>query len=99
MNLKQKIFTIYDSKTESYHTPIYYPTTNAAIRAFKDAVNDKQTSISQHPEDYILFCLGEYDVLTAEINSHAPQSIAVGSEFKEQPNVINFPKADGKSNL
>lgn len=60
-----KIVAIYDVKAESYHKPIFVQSNGAAVRAFGDAVNDPSTEFHKHPEDYLMFSLGDYDDQTA----------------------------------
>ena len=59
MNLK--VFAIYDAKAESYLPPFHMTATGLALRAFQDMACDKSHQIGQHPEDYTLFELGEFD--------------------------------------
>lgn len=60
MKAKQ-MCVIYDSKADRYNPPFSVHTYGEAERGFKDLVNDKTTAIGQHPEDFILFSLGEWD--------------------------------------
>ena len=59
--MKFKIFSIYDSKAETFNTPLFLVQEGQAIRIFDDMVNDDQTDIAKHTEDYTLFNLGEFD--------------------------------------
>lgn len=78
-----KIFTVYDSKVEAYKTPFFAQSKGAALRDWSDAVNDPQTMFHRHPEDYVLFELGEYDDQTGQFHQHpAPVSMGVAIEMK-----------------
>jgi hypothetical protein len=59
--MKPKLFSVYDSKIESYDKPFMAKTRGEAIRGFRDFVNEKDNMVSRHPEDYTLFEIGEYD--------------------------------------
>jgi hypothetical protein len=59
MNIQ--MFAIYDSKATAYLPPFNLPTIQMAKRTFTDTVNDLKHSFSQHPEDYTLFHIGEFD--------------------------------------
>lgn len=59
--MKQKMFAIYDSKGEFYSQPFCQKTMGMAIRAFRDTALDASTTIHAHPEDFTLYCIGEYD--------------------------------------
>lgn len=59
MNLK--MFVIFDVKAEAYLPPFFMTATGLAIRTFSDMACDKNHQVGQHPEDYTLFEIGEYD--------------------------------------
>ena len=79
--MKVFIFTIYDSKAETFNAPFFMTNEPQAVRGFSDAVNNPETPYGKHPEDYTLFLIGEYDDTTAEIITIAPKSIGVGVIF------------------
>jgi hypothetical protein len=77
-----QVFTIYDSKIESYYKPFYALTKGEAIRSLTDELQQKDSMIAKHPSDYTLFHLGEYDDSTAQFNSlNTPHSLGVATEF------------------
>lgn len=73
-----RIVSIYDLKAQVYSKPIFVPNTGSAIRAWGDAINakDSPNEYTRHPEDYIMFDLGEYDDTTGAINSSLPVELA-----------------------
>lgn len=79
-----KVYAVYDTKTESYTMPLCFKAKGEAIRSIVDEVNNPQSNIGRHPEDYVLFELGEYDELTGVITSYpAKVSLGVAIEFKK----------------
>lgn len=71
-----KIYSIRDTKGEIYNTPFYQRTHGEAERNFKTVASDLKSTISQFPEDYDLYYLGEYDDQTGKIKSlDTPQHI------------------------
>lgn len=83
-----KIFTVFDTKIETYCVPFYMPHRGAAIRTFTEMVNDPSHTFGKHPEDYVLFELGSYDDQTARVEQlKAPSSLGVGVEFVKIPNI------------
>jgi len=71
-----KIYSIRDTKGEIYNTPFYQRTHGEAERNFKTVASDSKSTISQFPEDYDLYYLGEYDDQTGKIKSlDKPQHI------------------------
>lgn len=80
----QKLFTVYDSKAETYLQPFCAPTKGIAIRSFQDSVRDTSSNLHKYPEDFTLFELGSYDQSKATFSLHpSPQSVGVAIEFLE----------------
>ena len=80
--MKQKIFTIHDKKAEAHFPPFYMPNLSMAIRTFGDMVNNAESQISNHPEDYTLYELGEWEDNDATFTIHKEKiSHGNGIEF------------------
>ena len=81
--MKQIIFTIYDTKAESFNTPFFQNTIGQATRSFTDAVNDPTTSMHNHPEDFTLFEIGSIDLDTAKMETlDTPVSHGLAIHYK-----------------
>ena len=81
----QKLYVLYDSKSETYTAPTANPARGQALRSFSDAVNEKQnpTVLAQHPQDFTLFEIGEYDIYTGTLSLYeARVSVANGLDVK-----------------
>ncbi|MCD8566431.1 MAG: hypothetical protein LRY36_00605 [Alphaproteobacteria bacterium] len=53
------------------------------MRSFGDAVNDGNSVISQHPEDFTLFEIGDFDPRTGLITLYDSKvSVGNGVDFK-----------------
>lgn len=79
-----KVFAIYDSKIEAFQAPFYARRVGEAERFLTDSVNDPNTSYSKYPEDFTLFELGSFDVLTGKFTVlDAPHSISNLVVFKK----------------
>ena len=85
--MKQKIFTIYDSKANAYLTPFFLHKEGMAIRVFADCVNDPNHQFGKHPEDYTLFSIGAWSDDKAKFLTNNPIALATGIELadKEAP--------------
>ena len=60
--MKLKVYSIFDKAAKAYNTPFFMHNKALALRAFEDNVNSaEENNISKHPEQFSLFCLGEYD--------------------------------------
>lgn len=78
-----QVMAIRDLATEAYGRPLFMPAIGAAVRAFYDEINrnDKDNPYFQHPEDYILYHLGEFDDNTGIFNLlTVPKQVATGKE-------------------
>lgn len=83
----QKVFVVYDSKSEAYGNPFVAQSTGVAIRSYADEVNrkDGQSQVAAHPEDFTLFEVGTYDEHTGLISMYeAKKSLGVGLDFKRE---------------
>ena len=82
MNLTQKVFSVFDTAIGRYGIPWVAETRGAAIRQFGDLAQDKQHPFGQHPEDYVLFELGEFDSVNASFyaNGQGPERVIAAHE-------------------
>lgn len=83
---EMKIFAIRDTKADAFNTPFYMSTVGQALRAFGDEVNNPNSALSKHPEDYFLYELGIYEDATAAFNLlPAPRSLSSAVDFVSAP--------------
>lgn len=59
-----QVFSIYDTKAEAYAPPFFMARPELALRAFRDLAADVQSQVNKHPEDYVLYLIGEFDDAT-----------------------------------
>lgn len=67
--MKSNLYSVYDSKTEDFSPPFLAPTDGAAIRMFSDTVNKPGSQLYEHPEDFCLFFVGEWDSSNGMLNN------------------------------
>jgi len=80
--MKTKMFSVFDVKATAYGTPFFMPTIGMAIRAFTDVAADPQTQINKHPEDYVLYELGEFDDCDGSVAMNIPpKSFGAASNY------------------
>ncbi|QCQ84847.1 nonstructural protein [Blackfly microvirus SF02] len=80
-----KIFSVFDSKAASFGVPFADHQEGSAIRNFADAVNDGSNPNNMwhnHPEDFSLFQLAEFDNNTGEIVPIKPKSLVTASALQ-----------------
>lgn len=74
-----------DSAANAFMRPFFVPTTGLAIRSFSDEVNraDKDNAMYQHPEDYELFEVGDFNEETGRLTAlEAPRSLGSAKQFR-----------------
>lgn len=72
MNVK-KLISVRDSKTEVFSPPVMCQNLAEAERIFSDFLSD-----NRHKEDYVCYCVGEFDVLTGQLNPVVPFVVTLG---------------------
>ena len=78
----QKVFGVRDSKAMAFLQPFFSASTGAAVRAFADTINEGNNQLSKHPEDYLLFELGEFDDNSGEFTRTGPNKmLGCGADF------------------
>jgi len=75
-------YAIYDRKALRYHVPFYAHQDGEASRSFADLVNDENTTVGRHPDDYVLYRVGAYDdsngsLLPASVLDHVVDGSAL----------------------
>lgn len=56
-----KLFSMYDTKAQTFIQPFAETSTIAALRGFEVAVNDGKSTFSRFPDDFCLMELAEFD--------------------------------------
>lgn len=82
--MKLIVVSIRDRALAAYGQPVFVHTVGQAIRSFQDEINNTQSEISKHPDDYDLYQLGTYDNNTGQFLNweNAPTQIAIGKQLK-----------------
>lgn len=86
------VYAVRDDKAAAYLLPFFQLTTGMAIRSFSDRCNDITHGFCQHPEDYTLWQLGDYDDETGLISPHpVPLLVRQGVQCKTQTELEQAP--------
>ena len=83
--MKMVICSIRDSAADAYGRPFFLSSVGVAIRSFTDEVNrsSEDNQIYQHPEDFDLFELGEFDDTTGRfVLLDVPKQLVLGRMVK-----------------
>ncbi|AJK28300.1 putative nonstructural protein [Eel River basin pequenovirus] len=84
----QYIFTVFDSAAKAFLEPFFAPTTESALRSFRQVVNKEGHQFNQFPEDYTIFLIGTFDQQTGIITPENPTSLGVAITFIEGRPVV-----------
>lgn len=77
------VCAVKDRAIDAFNRPIYVPTIGVAIRSFNDEVARKDSEMANHPEDYDLYELGQWDDQTAIYTAlEAPRVITRAQDVK-----------------
>ncbi len=84
--MKQKMFTVLDTKAMAYLPPFFLPNEAVAKRVFGDMATDQTHQFGKHPEDFSMYYLGEFEDMTSvvEIDKKAPVLIETGLMIKAE---------------
>jgi hypothetical protein len=83
--MKQIICTVKDRAADAYGRPMFVPSAGVAIRSFSDEINrnNAENQLYNHPDDFDLYELGEFDDNTAVFSLHdQPKLLSLGKQVK-----------------
>lgn len=75
-----KIFRIHDIKADAYLPVFPAESTGSAIRTFSELANGTDI-VGRHPEDFVLYEVGFYEVTSPEITPINPKSLTTASDL------------------
>lgn len=65
--MKLRVYSVRDIKADAFAPPFFLGRDEVAARSFSDAIHDPKHPMASHPEDYELYCLGDFDDETGRI--------------------------------
>lgn len=68
-------FAVYDEITSLYGMPFQAYNNQDAMRIFHRAVQDPETNLNKHPQDYSLYFVAKYDNETGEYINIQPKQL------------------------
>jgi hypothetical protein len=76
---------VLDIKSGVYNQPYFLVNDAVAIRQFQMIISNEESMISKYPEDFRLYCIGEFDMHTGLfVAEKAPREVANGITFKKK---------------
>lgn len=90
--MKKKIYAIQDIKADQHNNPFLAENDDVCRRLVMSAVQN-DSGLSQFPEDYRVFCVGEYDTTRGTIKPESnPRWVFNLTECVENPNKMEVVK-------
>lgn len=81
---KLHILAIRDRQLDAFISPFPMQSLGQGIRGFRDEVNNPQSDLHKHPEDYELYHIADFDQNTGTIVAlERPQQIAIAANLIE----------------
>lgn len=82
--MKLFIFAVRDSASDQFGNPMFLISSGQAMRSFTDEVNREAPDnlMFQHPDDFELFELGEFDTVSGVFDTTRPISVTSGKAAK-----------------
>lgn len=59
--MKMKVYSVYDQTAQVWSQPFFQMNDQTAQRAISNAANSPGHNYNMNPEDYSLYCIGEFD--------------------------------------
>ena len=79
--MKQKIYSIYDTKLQAYLSPFTSPNNEVAIREFSQYAQNQNSPFAKNPNDYQLIQVGEWDDDTGQPTPTDHTNLGFASEY------------------
>lgn len=80
----ERVYAMRDDKLAQFHQPYLIPNNAVALRQFSDLVNDRNTEVSKHSEDFSIWYLALYDATDGVFLPDTPVCLARGSDFAKE---------------
>lgn len=93
----KSIYSVFDSKAAIFSPPFYMSNNAMAIRSFGEIVEDKNTMVARHPEDFSLYMLGAFDDETGNLASIKPINLVTASSMIVKPEKVDLGKMINKN--
>jgi len=82
------VYSIYDIKALAFLQPFFSLNDRTACRAVGAVVNDAGTLLAKHPEDFVLFHVGEYEDTKGLLSGKpVPTQVCMVAVLRDSSNV------------
>lgn len=91
-----KIYSVFDTKLGAFRAEmslLCFETDGLAIRFFSDACRNEKSIFAKHPEDYMFYCVGEFQLDSGTLLPIIPNRLVCRASEFINAGVVN---ADGR---
>lgn len=79
---KLQMFSVLDKKAAAFVRPFFAPTSAVAVRSFGAALRGGDEVMKDHPEDFVLYHVGEFDQLNGSVTpKELPEQVVSGLDL------------------
>lgn len=80
------LYSVHDRKAEAFSIVMCFPARGSAMRHFQDQVNDPQSNLNKHAEDYTLYEIGVWDESVGKLVAlEEAVNLGAGSSYLNRP--------------
>lgn len=80
--MEYELYVIYDAATNTYGVPMAQTNDAEAMRSFAHEAMKPESIWNSHPQDFVLYKTGIYDVAYGTINAYStPERVCCASDF------------------
>ncbi len=87
--MKTQIYSIFDTASGTYQKPIFARVDGEIVREFGNICTDKEHPCGQHPEDYSLFRLGNFNDRDGVVKNEDNVCLCTGLEIVARVRSMN----------
>lgn len=77
------IVSVKDVKAQEFVNLVHFKTDMEAMRFYMDALDNKNSPVNKHPEDYQLWNLGSFNTETGAIEALMPRDLTPYQQIQE----------------
>lgn len=93
--MKLKAYSVYDAVAEVFTQPFFQLNDMTAQRIIQNAVNSEGHNYNMNPEDYSLYCVGEWDDTAGVFTPVKTKKLDLVTLLKQNAlNLVTHPAAD-----
>ncbi len=87
--MKVQLYAIFDMCSGAYEKPFFSTADDLVRREFLNAATAADTPIAQHPKDYSLWRLGNFDDNTGEVKNENNECLCTALEIISQSRTVD----------